>query len=312
MSESDPSSRVTIRAEAVRPLSAALRARVSAQAAKALVEAADLEPLLDARLKAARLAWPGIDVPDQEFIAYLADRLPGDRDPVRAIETIYAEDLYLACACAAGAPGALVRLDRTYLGRTADAVRRSIDAPDDLLSEVQQAVRQKLLVADGDRPAKILDYAGSGPLASWIRSAAIRTALNLLESRRPETPLDESWIAAVPDSGLDPELKLLKARCQHEFKSAFQVALGSLTEKQRDLLRMSLLEELSVDRIGEILGAPRSTVARWLADARQQLAEQTRRVLAERLKLDSRQLDSLLLVVRSQLDLSLHRYLEKE
>src|SRR5205823_11653356 len=95
----------------------------------------------------------------------------------------HAADLYLAFACGSGASGALAAFEASVLPQALGAIA-SIDRSVDFAADVQQALRQKLFVAEPGREAKILGYAGKGPLDAWVRAAAVRTALVLKRKGR--------------------------------------------------------------------------------------------------------------------------------
>jgi RNA polymerase sigma-70 factor (ECF subfamily) len=289
------------------PLTAALRAQTIAPFSMQIGSEAAIEDLIASRLDAAHQAWPGLRVADPAFIAYLARRLPAGIPVLKGLAALHAEDLYLACACALGTPMAMVELDRRYLSNLGEVAKRSVRVPDDLLPEVEQAARRRVLVADGQRPARLAEYMGRGPLVAWIQSVAIQAALDLLEARRPEIPLDESWEGELSPLSLSPAQLALRARCRGDLKAAFGEALSQLKDQDRELLRLNLLEGMDAEGVGELLSEPASTAARGLAEARTALAEETRRLLGERLKLEAAELEDLLSVVRSQLDLSLRR-----
>jgi RNA polymerase sigma-70 factor (ECF subfamily) len=71
----------------------------------------ELEERLARALDRARAAWPGVAVDDATFVRYLAERVPPDR-----LDAVFAEDLYLACACAAGDAAAMDAFDRRHFG----------------------------------------------------------------------------------------------------------------------------------------------------------------------------------------------------
>lgn len=66
---------------------------------------------------------------------------------------------------------------------------------------------------------------------------------------------------------------------------------------------------MNIDRIGAVFNVHRATVARWIAAAREGLLERTMARLGERLRLEPADFESLLRVVRSSLDVSLHALL---
>jgi RNA polymerase sigma-70 factor (ECF subfamily) len=182
----------------------------------------DLESALRARWDAARAAWPEVTVESRAFLHFLAER-SGERMP--ALER--AGDLYIACACALGAPAAIDAFRRRYRTVIAKAIRR-IDPSDAFLDDVMQALGMKLFVASADGPPRIAQYDGRSSVRAWLATAATQTALNLC--RRKDDQPHES----VGSGGLalrevaDPELLLMKARYKTAFESAIRAPRGSL------------------------------------------------------------------------------------
>ena len=95
-----------------------------------------------------------------------------------------------------------------------------------------------------------------------------------------------------------------------EFKTAFTGAMRSLESRERNILRMYLVDGLNIDQIGKVYGVHRATVARWIARSREKLLSETRRRLLGVLRMSEARFDSLMVIVRSHLDLSLERLLE--
>ena len=85
--------------------------------------------------------------------------------------------------------------------------------------------------------------------------------------------------------------------------------MESLEARARNVLRLSYVDRLSIDQIGTMYGTHRATAARWLSQARDDLMEQTRARLADRLKLTQSDLNSLLGALQSNLDISIERLL---
>ena len=143
-------------------------------------------------------------------------------------------------------------------------------APD----EVKQLVRHRLFVGPPGGAPKILEYAGRGRLRTWVRVAATRIALNLVESNGRERPLDNDAIAHLIGAGEDPELGYLKRRYAAEFRAAFGEAFNALETRDRNLLRYAFGEGLSVDAVGALYGVHRATAARWITKAHGSLVDQ--------------------------------------
>lgn len=254
--------------------------------------------------QAGRAAWPGVEVTLEQFASDVARHLSGAQDPDAAAADLYGADLYLACACAAGDAAGLRLFEEQILPQTAHALRR-LDPSPAFADEVRQLLRQKLFVGDGESPPKIGDYAARGPLATWVRVAAVRTALNLRGSGKREQPMTSSQVAALAPPVDDPALKYLKAQFADEFESALVRACAALTDRDRTILRLRFVDDLNIDQIGGLYGVHRATVARWIARIRDELFLATRKDLVGRLRLSDSDFESLLRLARSQLDLSL-------
>ena len=274
---------------------------------EALDDAA-LEHALEAALAAGRAAWPRVSVPDEEAARFLAERVSADEDPVGALGERCVDDLYLACGCLRGDPAAIAGFEQSCLSAVPAAVRRIVsDAA--LVDEVCQLARVSLLVGDEGRPKKLASYRGTGKLRSWVQVAAVRLALDNLRRRRRDQPADDDRLLEASELDDDPELVHIKQLYRSEFKDAFRGAMGELTSRERNLLRMYLVDGLGIDQIGPVYGVHRATAARWIASSREKLLHGTRERLVEALRLSDHQFESLMRVVRSNLDLSVERLL---
>ncbi|MFE8600875.1 sigma-70 family RNA polymerase sigma factor [Archangium violaceum] len=269
---------------------------------------ATLEERLGRELSTARAAWPGVDLDGARFAAHLARHLPAD-SPAEALEALHLADLYLACACAEGLPLAHAAFEARVLPEVHVAVAR-LKLPPSSVDEVRQLVRQKMLVPGPDTPARLAAYPGTGPLSGWVRAAALWIALDLQRQRsNQDVSMEDSTLSLLVDPGDDPELVYLKTTYRAEFNTAFTQALANLSPRERNTLRLKYLDGLSIDQLGALYGVHRATAARWVVAAQQALLEETRRLLTERLRLTGSQLDSVLRLISSQIDVSLSRLL---
>jgi RNA polymerase sigma-70 factor (ECF subfamily) len=260
---------------------------------------------------AGRAAWPGVEVDLDVFAAHVAHHVSGAVDPEAAAADLHGSDLYLACACAAGDPVGLRVFEEQILPQAATALRR-LDPSPAFGDDVRQLLRQKLFVRDGVSAPKIADYAGRGPLVTWVRVSAVRTALNLRDSGKREQPMTSSQVAALAPPVDDPALKYLKAQFADEFEAALARASAALTDRDRTILRLRFVDDLNIDQIGGLYGVHRATVARWIARIRDELFAATRKDLVGRLRLSDSDFEGLLRLARSQLDLSLSAVLHTD
>lgn len=264
---------------------------------------AALEQSLAAACDTARAAWPQLALEPADFVAYLAERVPEDADPVDALERLHLTDLYLACACASGAATAISAFEEhvaASLGHAFGRMRLSPAAAE----ELRQALREQLFVGTAGGPPLIKSYSGRGQLRGWLRIIAARAAGRMIDRGNRELLLTNSVLGGLAPPTLDPELEHLKATYRAEFAEAFQAALASLTARERNLLAQHYLDGLSIDEIGLIYGVHRATIARWLARARTDLLKRTRSALMRRLRIDRSGFESIMRLIESQLPVS--------
>ncbi|MFT3771109.1 MAG: ECF-type sigma factor [Minicystis sp.] len=266
---------------------------------------ASLDDGYDAQLATARAAWPGIEVPEDAFKELLAAHTSGPS--ARPLAELPAADLWLALACAQGDPTALRELEaRTFPGARSTLARMGLSA--DAIAEVLQILRERFLVAEGGEAPRILGAAAHGDLPGVIWVAAVRTALN---HRRRDHRLDlgdaQLLHELCPDD--DPELAALKGEHRAAFKAALEDAVRGLAPRERNVLRMHLLHGLSIDAIGSTYQVHRATAARWLTTIREKLDQETRRMLRERRGLTDPEVDSLIRLVQSRVEVSFRRVL---
>ena len=139
----------------------------------------------------------------------------------------------------------------------------------------------------------------------------MRTCLNELRKGKREVLVDDDQLIAqhTVSTADDPEVEYMKRTYSNEFKAAFSDALQQLGAREQTLLRYHHVDGLNIDEIGAIYRVHRVTAFRWLEKAKEQLVTRTLELLRARLKLTSKELDSVLRMIRSQIHLSLVRQL---
>ncbi|MCW5805978.1 MAG: transcriptional regulator [Deltaproteobacteria bacterium] len=248
--------------------------------------------------------------PDADVLAELVGaRLAGD-ELATALAAAPAADVALACACLAQEPTAHAAFD-AILGEV-DAAGASTKASRDQIDEVKQLLRVQLLVP-GDKPPGIAAYRGRGPLRGWVRITAMRELIRhkkqqLRDFSAGPTGDDGLGDLLVKDDG-DPVLEKLKHEYRAEFAGALREAVADLTPEDRILLRQQIVDQMSIDEVGAAYGVHRATAARWLNRARGALVGTTHKRLAGRLKMPVEEVDSVIRLVQSRLDISVIRFL---
>lgn len=257
--------------------------------------------------------WPGCHVEPARFAAELVRRLGADLDATR-LATVVSADLYLAIACLDGDASAIAHLEREC-GSEIDRASRKLRATADQAAEVRGHVAKVLYTAEPGRMAGLAEFTGRGDLRGYVRVIATRELIRVINRGRREAPIEAANDAAINpllehlDLSRAPELGLLRARHGEQVAIALRAALEALDERQRAVLRYSLVAGWSIDRIGELYGIHRVTASRWLNAARDALGEQVRREVAARCEIPVDEVDSIVRLVHSQIDVSLARIL---
>ena len=204
------------------------------------------------------------------------------RDHANAAGTLAAlaiEDLYLACACLAQAPGAAAAFAARHGATIRGAIARIVRGAD--AAEVEQQFIDALLVGSATSPAKLDSYAGRAPLDRWVGVAAQRAALDVA-AQQPggDTRARRARPRSRPPARLGLETGYLKERYRSAFEDALKHALARLPERERVLLRLHLVNGVSVDKIGKMFDVSQATASRWLAAARETVLDDIKATLA--------------------------------
>ncbi len=260
-----------------------------------------------------RRAWPRVTAVEPErFADYLERKVTPGLELLAALGTLDAGELWLCTACAEGSSVAHAGFEARYVA-SLDPSLRAMGLDEAAIDDVKQRTRDKLLIAAEDGAPRMLAYVGEGRLGGLVKVAAMRVALDELRSRqrRPELgrAADASAVERLMAGELGPEMRVLDQEHREVVKAAFGSAIDSLSSTDRGILRLHLLERLSIDEIAALHDVHRATAARWLTRLRRELGEHTRESLRARLRLDSRELESVMRAAGSRLDLSLSRVL---
>jgi len=251
-----------------------------------------------------RHAWPKVAWSADDFASELEKRGLDDLPPERAA------DVYLAWACAHGDAVAIAAFDERFGGDLLAFASRA-GLPAALVDDVLQDVRSTLFVAKEGEPPRIAQYTGRGELRGWLRVTVVRQAIltsKRLRARRELVDSEPLEKLATPLLDLDSELTRMRAR--DEFRAAFAEALAGLTERERAVLRSRYLDGLTEEELATIYDVHRVTIARWVARALAGVLRETRRGLADRLRMRPDDVNSLIGVLRTQLPFTLRRVLD--
>jgi len=252
---------------------------------------------VDAQLAAARARWPTGPEPEATFAALVAARPAAQQ---------HVEDLYLAWWCRTGDAAAITAFEAAFDDDLRAITARFKDLPAD---DLRQHLRVKLFVGTPKSPPKVCDYAGTGSLKSWLRVTAVRSFVDLVRSTRThryEQELEETDLLGLAT----PSHPALRSELALAVKAAFAAAVGKLASRERVFLRHAYVDHHTLDQIASHYAVHRTTVARTLAAAREQLFAGTRAGLVTSLGIDTAELSSVIRMLDSRIDLSLSRVLQ--
>jgi RNA polymerase sigma-70 factor (ECF subfamily) len=270
--------------------------------------AATLAATLTLLRDAALAAYPDVVVDAATFAAELARRLGGAASPEQ-LARVRADHVYIAIACAAGDPLAIRRFEAEFLDEV-DASARRLRALPDQAEDVRGHLRRILFVGEPGRPAALYEFSGRGDLRSYLRVIATRELIRVINKAHREVGVTEDVLVAMLSPASDVELAYLRERYRADVDAAIRAALAALADEPRALLRYSVVDGWSVDRIGTLYGIHRATAGRRVAAAREELGAAIRAELAARLAISIDEVDSIVRLVQSRIDVSLERLLE--
>jgi RNA polymerase sigma-70 factor (ECF subfamily) len=243
-----------------------------------------------------RQAWPTIALEQEQFARALS---------AHQGTLAHAADFYLACAASAGIPEAVDIFEQQYISTVPRLVAHMRLQPH-ALDELAQRLRERLLVPREDKPPQLTEYGGRGPLVRWFRVLTVRAAVDQLRGApgKADMPLDPE-LPFLDGGGDEPELELLRTRYRPRFREALEAAAAKLTVRERNVLRFSLVDGLTLEQIAPLFQVNKSSVHRWLAQAQQHLLREVQRFFRERMGMSPSELDSVVQLLQSQIEFSL-------
>jgi RNA polymerase sigma-70 factor (ECF subfamily) len=244
--------------------------------------------------------WPEISLSRQRFGELVLDTGATEGGLQR-----WGAELYLACAAASGDATAVRQIDELYIARLPARIRR-LGATADRVPDVLQAVRARLFVGPAPR---ILGYDARAPLEQWIKVVAIRTAIDMHRTETAGPRAEAEWLATLSAHESDAATTLIRQEHKAAFEEALRDQLGRLSPRDRTILRLHVVEGVSVETLATSYGVHRVTVARWIWNAGERVLDGIRLHFRERFGVIPHEFDSLARLMRSQLSLKVSEVL---
>ena len=167
-------------------------------------------------------------------------------------------------------------------------------------------MREKLLVGPAPgQPGRLVEYAGTGPLGGWIRVVAVRVALDLKRAAGHERDADGA--DRVVEVALDPRCACCASATRARSRRPWPRRWPACHPRERNLLRLHFAEGATLEQLATSYQVHRATVARWLAAAREAVLDRVARRLGESMGMSAGEVDSVVRLLASQIDVSLSR-----
>jgi RNA polymerase sigma-70 factor, ECF subfamily len=188
------------------------------------------------------------------------------------IDSLHAEDLALACACAEGLEAAWEHFVLTYrpdLYRAARAMSDETTGRE--LADSLYADLFGMHERAGERQSLFRYYHGRAKLGTWLRSVLAQRHVDLVRAQRRTTSLDDpdgdpGREPVAPSAG-DP----VRAASMRMAAGAVTAALGTLVPADRTRLAYYYAHGLTLAQAGRLFGESEATASRKLDRARRTL-----------------------------------------
>ncbi len=205
------------------------------------------------------------------------DEFPTLEEAEGFINSIQADDLFLALGCANGNERAWWEFDqqhRAYLER----ISRHLASSDLNAREVVDLVYVELYgtrIVDGERVSKFATYSGKGSIRGWLRTVIWHSLVDLHRASHDEVSLDEMTenvgeghahsAFAETDLGGESEMidELARERYQKATVAAIRNAFSSLDDHEKLLLLYYHVDELKLREIARLVEVPTSPLRNW-------------------------------------------------
>jgi RNA polymerase sigma-70 factor, ECF subfamily len=212
-----------------------------------------------------------------------------------------AADLELAKACARHEIPAIERLVREFFPKLETHVRYIMG---DAASEAMDGVRDRVFPPPTGVHNAIDGYSGKSSLDRWLRVVATREALRW--QRRSSARTRREGIFSHRDViGTDPLSDLLYARYRPVLQEVLDAALTELPPDKRHIMKAHFYDGATMDALGKIHGYDKSTISRWLDQAKRDLVRRCKDRLKQDLALADSSIESFIETFYAQLKVEL-------
>ncbi len=253
-------------------------------------------------LTRGRGAWPGVALSDEQCSSFLRAVRANHRPGERALH----EDLFLAYACTLGVAAAREALDRSIMADVPKAIRRVSTDPA-FVADVAADLRLALLDEHEGRSSVLDRYQGKGPLRSFVMVLAMRRAI---DRKRRQKEISTAPRALVELAAENPNVTQVgSSELSDAFLEVLKERLSTLPPRDRNVLRLHIVDGIPAEAIARMYGVHRATATRWITDVKRVVFEETRDSLQRRLNVSPSTFESFAREAALGLDANLSTFL---
>lgn len=213
------------------------------------------------------------------------------------IDELHADDLCLILACESGDETAWADLVTNFDTTVKSAARKitsNTEDAEDLASSIWAELYGLRVDADGNKKSKLAYYSGRGSLGGWLRAVVSQLAVDQHRKVSKLVQIEEdrdfeniaSEIGFVTSGGLitqheDPETEMARESSQADLSKALALAIGSLADEDRLILKLYYFDDLKLKEIAAMFGYHEATASRRLTRLQSEVRKSVERILKD-------------------------------
>lgn len=115
----------------------------------------------------------------------------------------------------------------------------------------------ELILPRADRPSRLSTFHGRTPLSSWLRVVILNDWVSRKRKRQPiNVELPEAVVPVVDNNELDQQ------ECEHLLRPIFRSAVAAISQQDRLLLKMLILDGVSQQQLAKCFSVHSGTLGR--------------------------------------------------
>lgn len=262
----------------------------------------------------------------KKYLGEVIEQTSGNPGPAPAarqalsqyIESLNAEDLCLAVACAKGDDAAwedFFRDYRSYLVSIARTMTQDAGAAEQL-ADSTFAELYGLRESGGARVSKFSFYSGRGSLRGWLRAVVFQLSADLHRQTsrfvQTEEPEDMDRLVRAPEAAgrsTGVETPFIRDRYQAAVTDALRRAIADLEPRERLLLTYYYYDDMTLREIGQLFNVHEATISRWLTKVQKRTRKLVEKSLVRDHRFNRREVSEAIEFAAEHMDVNVREYL---